>query len=117
MKKLAAQFLGAIIGLWIAYNFVDGVNFTGAYIDLILIAVALALLNAFLRPVLNFFAFPLRILTLGLFSFIINMIIIWLIDYLFVQLAITGLFPLFAATIIISIFIGIFQRASKEKNE
>jgi putative membrane protein len=117
MQKIIAQFLGAIIGLWIAYTFVSGVIFTGSFIDLIIIAIALALLNTFLRPVLNLLALPIRILTLGLFSFIINMIIIWLIDYLFTQLTITGLFPLFVSTVIISICIGIFRHSTKDKNE
>lgn len=35
----------------------------------------LGLLNAFLRPVLGFLAFPLTLITLGLFSFVLNGII------------------------------------------
>jgi putative membrane protein len=38
-------------------------------------AIVIGLLNAFVRPVLAFFAFPITLLTLGLFSIIINAII------------------------------------------
>jgi len=109
MKKFLAQVIGAIIGLWIAYNFIDNVFFTGSHLDLIFIGFVLALFNIFIRPILNFFALPLRILTLGLFSIIINMIIIWLIDSLFTQLTITSLFALLLVSIIISICTGFFS--------
>ncbi len=41
-------------------------------------ALVLGLLNAFVRPVLAFLAFPITVLTLGLFTFILNAIIFWL---------------------------------------
>ena len=41
-------------------------------------ALVLGILNAFVRPVLGFFFFPITILTLGLFSFVLNAIIFWL---------------------------------------
>jgi putative membrane protein len=44
----------------------------------IVAALVLGLLNAFLRPILAFFAFPITFLTLGLFSFVINAFILWL---------------------------------------
>jgi len=109
MKKFLAQVIGAIIGFWIAYNFIDNVFFTGTYLDLIFIGLVLAILNTFIRPILNFFALPLRILTFGLFSVIINMIIIWSIDSLFIQLTITGLFALLLTSAITSICTGLFS--------
>lgn len=45
-------------------------------------ALVLGILNAFVRPVLGFFFFPLTILTLGLFSFVLNAIIFWLASVL-----------------------------------
>ncbi len=44
----------------------------------LLVAVVLGILNALLRPILSFVSFPLIILTLGLFSFVINAAIFWL---------------------------------------
>ncbi|GIV77600.1 phage holin family protein [Litorilinea aerophila] len=41
-------------------------------------ALVLGLLNAFVRPVLAFFTFPITVLTLGLFTFVLNAIIFWL---------------------------------------
>lgn len=45
-------------------------------------AAVFGVLNAFLRPILGFFAFPFIILTFGLFAFILNAIIFGLAAYL-----------------------------------
>jgi putative membrane protein len=44
----------------------------------VIAALVLGLLNAFLRPILNFLAFPVTVLTLGLFSLVINALILML---------------------------------------
>lgn len=52
-----------------------GVSVSGFGTALI-VALALGILNTFIRPVLMFLALPINILTLGLFSFVINAILI-----------------------------------------
>jgi putative membrane protein len=44
----------------------------------LVVAVALGLLNALLRPILNFLSFPFLFLTFGLFSVVINAVVFWL---------------------------------------
>ena len=44
----------------------------------LLAAVVLGLLNATLRPILGFLAFPITILTFGLFSFVLNAIVLYI---------------------------------------
>jgi len=101
MKKFLGQILAATLGLWLAIEFLPGVQFQGSSLDLVFIGVILAFFNLFLKPILNFLTFPLKILTFGLFSLIINMAIIWLVDSMFEQLAITNLFSLFLTSLII----------------
>jgi putative membrane protein len=66
--------------------FVASYFLTGVHIDTvqttIIVALVLALLNTFLRPILVFFTLPITVVTLGLFLLIINVIIIKLADYL-----------------------------------
>lgn len=68
-------------------------------------AVVLGLLNATLRPVLGFFAFPITILTLGLFSFVLNAIV------LYITAAVVSGFHIrsFMAALISSILLSIFN--------
>jgi len=51
----------------------------------LMVALVLAVLNAFVRPVLLFISIPATILTMGLFIFVINAMIILLADYLIVE--------------------------------
>ena len=63
----------------------------------------LALLNIFLRPILKFVSFPLIIITFGLFSIVINFIILYLADVFLAELTIEGFFAFFAGSLLIGI--------------
>lgn len=50
----------------------------GSFLSAIILAIVLALLNAFVKPILILLTLPINILTLGLFSLVINLIILYL---------------------------------------
>jgi len=52
------------------------------WVSALIVAVVLSLLNALVRPILKIIAIPLNILTLGFFTFVINMIILYLASVL-----------------------------------
>jgi phosphoserine phosphatase RsbU/P len=64
--------------LWVATEIVPGVEHTGPWTSLLLVALVFGLLNAFVRPILKLLTCPLILLTLGLFTFVINAIVLWL---------------------------------------
>lgn len=87
MIRLLAQILAGILTVWIASFFLPGVLFLGTGEMLILAGMILGLANFLLKPILLILTFPLRLLTLGLFSFIVNLVIVWLVvDVLFFDL-------------------------------
>ena len=103
LGKLLFHTISACLGLFLATNYVQGVEFTGTYKLLLTIGLALGLVNFFIKPFLKTVALPLRILTFGLFSLVINMFLVWLVaDVLFPEeIEITGMVALFWTTIII----------------
>jgi len=64
--------------LWAAAKVVSGITYSGPWYGLLLVALVFGVLNAFVRPVLKFLSFPIVILTLGLFIFILNAFMLWL---------------------------------------
>jgi putative membrane protein len=58
--------------LWVAIRFVPGITFEGDWLRLLLVAVVFGVVNAFVRPIVTLLALPLVILTLGLFTLVIN---------------------------------------------
>src|SRR5579871_3197460 len=50
--------------------------------DLVIASLLLGILNAFVRPILMFIALPLLIFTLGLFTLVINALLLCLVDWM-----------------------------------
>ena len=100
MRNLILQVASGILGFWLAHQFIDKVN-VGTWKTLLLAGLILGLINTFVKPVLKLITLPLRILTLGLFGLVINLAIIWLVDYFFQGLTIEGLTALFWTSVLL----------------
>ncbi len=110
LSRLLFQIIAGILGLWLAIKFVPGVEFRGPINTLLLAGLVLGLINFFIKPIINKITLPLRILTLGLFSLVINMIMVEIVDILFKELIIEGIVPLFWTSLIVwvlSLFFGV----------
>jgi putative membrane protein len=115
MVNLFWQIVVSILGIFLATKFVPGVSlkvipggsvyfgvtFTQDWQMLIFVGIVLGLVNFFIKPILNLITLPLRILSLGFFSLILNMAIIFFLDVIFPELKIVGLSALFFTTLII----------------
>ncbi len=77
------------------------------YISAIIVAVVLALLNTFIKPLLIFFTLPATIVTLGLFLFVINAIIVLMAGSLVSGFYVSG----FWAALLFSLLFSLFQSA------
>jgi len=64
--------------LWVAIRLVPGVSFTGEWWRLLVVALMFAVLNVSVRPVLMLLTLPFFLITLGLFTFVLNAFMLWL---------------------------------------
>ena len=64
--------------LWVAVRLVPGVSFTGDGWLLLIVALIFGVLNACLRPVLIILTLPFLLVTLGLFTFVLNAVLLWM---------------------------------------
>ena len=110
--RLIIQMIIGVLGLWLAVKFVPDVNFTGPFFfipkfwkeilgTLVFVGAFLGFLNFFVKPILNKIALPLKIITFNLFSLLIAMVLVWVVDIFSTELIIKGLLPLFWTTIIL----------------
>ncbi len=91
------------IALFAAASFVKGVkisNFGGAVVA----AIVLALLNATIGAIMYWLALPLRILTLGLFTFVINAVVIWIAGSVVKGFDVKGFLPALWLAILTAVF-------------
>lgn len=101
MWTLFLQIVAGILGIFLAQRYVPGVEFIGNWQTLVLAGVILGLINFFIKPILKIITLPLRILTFGLFSLVINMLMVWIVDIIFPELIIPGIIPLFWTSLIV----------------
>ena len=78
MATLLVKLLISSIAVFLVGNFLPGIHVADYKIAL-LVALVLGVLNVTLRPVLKLISLPITILTLGLFSFIVNGFVFWLV--------------------------------------
>ena len=78
MNRLIKLILSAVSVL-IASYILQGVHVDG-FLTALIIALVIALLNFFLRPLLVIFTIPITILTFGLFLLVINAVIVLIAD-------------------------------------
>jgi putative membrane protein len=64
--------------LWVAVRTIPGVTFAGGSISFFGAALVFGVVNAFLKPLAKVLAFPLIIVTLGLFTLVVNGIMLWI---------------------------------------
>ena len=64
--------------LWVAIRLVRGISFEGDWWLVFAVALVFGALNAVIRPILFVLTLPFLLLTLGLFTFVLNAIMLWL---------------------------------------
>ncbi|MBU4142964.1 phage holin family protein [Patescibacteria group bacterium] len=120
MMRFLVRILANALAIYLAAYFVIGFDFPHQAQDwklLLLAGLILALFNAVLKPVLKLISAPLIILTLGLFTLIINIALLWLLSQILPQLTITNLWAYFWGTIIISLINWVVELFIKKKKE
>ena len=78
MTKFFIRWAINAVALYAAVLIVPGIDFNGEWIGVIWLALIIGLLNTLVRPLLKFLTCPLIILTLGLFTIVINTLILML---------------------------------------
>jgi len=77
MTKFFLRWIVNAVALYAAF-FVVGIDIQGSWQSIIWLALIFGLINAMLRPLLKTLTCPLIILTLGLFTLLINTFLFWL---------------------------------------
>lgn len=93
----------AAIYIFAQSDIVPGITFSGGYTSALLFAVVLAVVNLILGTVLRIVSLPLRLITLGLFSFVISVVVIYVTDQLVPTVSIIGIPALLALAVVLSV--------------
>jgi putative membrane protein len=88
------------IGLWLATQWVAGVHVDSVG-TLILAGILLGVVNAIVRPIAFILTLPITLLTLGLFLFVLNAAMVWLVAVILPGFHAPWFVPAFLTSIIV----------------
>lgn len=70
--RLIFSLLINAVALWCAAQFVPGIHYTGKLPGLLILALIFGAINTIIKPILKLLSLPIRVVTLGLFTLVIN---------------------------------------------
>ena len=88
------------VALWVAITVVGSASVSGTG-TLVLAAAVFSLLNVFLRPILMLLGLPLRVITFGLVTFLINMLMVAITSWIVSGIHLNGFISIAAVTIVV----------------
>ncbi|MDO8522841.1 MAG: phage holin family protein [bacterium] len=95
------HWLVSAVAIGIAAYIIPGV--TVSPVGALVLVVVLALINIFIKPLIIILTLPINILTLGLFTFIINALLIMLAGFIVPGFAVAGFWPAFLFAIVLTL--------------
>lgn len=107
LKQLIIRLAANGLGIWISAELIAGISYGGDWVVLAVATLIFSLVNALLRPILVLLTLPAIILTLGLFTLLINGFLLWLVTWLYPAFSIDT----FGAAVVAVIIIWVVNHA------
>ena len=108
MKNFIVRLLINGMALMATATLVDGIHASG-FGGAIIAALVLGIVNAIIRPILMVFTLPLNVLTLGLFTFVINAFMLMIVGALVSGFAVDGFFAALLGSVVLSVVSAILS--------
>jgi putative membrane protein len=95
------------VGLYIADYFLSGVSIDAVWPSLVVASLALTLVLVVVRPIIKIITLPINIMTLGLFSVLLNTLFFWFVARLIAGFSVNGFDAAFLGALIVGVVYSI----------
>jgi putative membrane protein len=116
MLRFTIQILSNALGIWAAVRLVPGIYFNGDWKWLILAGAVLGFVNFFIKPIVKIISLPLIWISLGLFTIVINVLMLNIAAKIVGALVLQTWTAAFWAVIVISVINYIVSSLISEEN-
>jgi len=116
MLRLVIYVLSNALGIWAAARLVPGIHFYGNWKWLIFAGAVLGFINFFIKPIVKIVSLPLIWITLGLFTIVINVLMLNLAARIVGALVIETWTAAFWAVVVISVINYMVSSLIQEEN-
>jgi putative membrane protein len=107
--KPVIRYLGVVAAFVFTVYLVPGVSAPGGWVSLLLVALVWSAITLVIRPVLSLLTLPVTILTLGLFSLVMNALLFWMLTALVPGFHVAGFASAFIGVIVLSIAVWLIN--------
>lgn len=111
--QVITQLVIQVFSLFIVSSILPGFTLTD-FRAAIVAAVVIGVINTFIRPVIQLIAFPITVLTLGIFSFIINVLLLMVAASIVPGFKIDGFFTAAIASIVLALISAFIHQLMRE---
>lgn len=109
------KFLGTVAAVYLTVSIVPGVEIAGdltgeVWTTTLLVAVVWSVISMIIKPVLGILTLPITIITLGLFSFVLNALLFWAMTLIVPGFVVTGFLAAFLGAIVLSVLTWLIHK-------
>jgi putative membrane protein len=104
------RYLGTVAAVYLTVSFVPGITVASGWMTLLLVALVWSVIAMVIKPVLSILTLPITILTLGLFSFILNALLFYAMTWMVPGFTVVGFIPAFLGAFVLSILSWLIHR-------
>jgi len=106
--RMVLRYLGTVAAVLLTVYTVQGLRSAG-WETTLLIALVWSVIALVIKPVLKILTLPITILTFGIFSFILNALLFWSMEFIVPGFSIAGFWAAFFGAIVLSLFNWLIQ--------
>jgi putative membrane protein len=117
MQNLILRIFVNAVALWVAAQLIGGITLSEEFWPVVLVAAVFGLVNGLIRPVVLLLSLPLLILTLGLFTLVVNALMLLLTAALLDALTVDGFWAAVLGSLVISIVSFLFSVLLPDRKE
>ncbi len=98
------KYLGTVVAVYLTVSLVPGISVVGGWPTILIIALVWSVIMMVIKPILTILTLPITIITLGLFTFILNALLFWAMTLVVPGFVVDGFIPALLGAIVLSLF-------------
>ena len=97
------RYFGTVAAVYLTVSLVPGIAVAGGWTTLLIVALVWSVIVMVIKPILTILTLPISIITLGLFSFILNAVLFWAMTLIVPGFIVAGFLPALLGAFVLSI--------------
>ena len=104
------RYLGTVGAVMLTVNIVPGITVSGGWTTLLLIALVWSVITMVIKPVLGILTLPITVITLGLFSFVLNALLFYAMSLVVPGFTVAGFIPALLGSLVLSLLTWLIHK-------